>query len=182
MHDMDFNKPESKGLSYEDLQGLLDSIPARKKLLLLDACNSGENEKVNNHEIVNKNYVKNDGAKGVAEEEDSLDPENIVKSSFETMMELFVNVENQTGTTVISAAGGKQDALEGAAVLVDGKPISNGAFTYSIIEYLTKNAKNKNKLTVNQLKQYTEQRVAEITNGKQKPTSRQETMEVDWDF
>jgi WD40 repeat protein len=182
MHDMDFNKPESKGLSYEDLQGLLDSIPARKKLLLLDACNSGENEKVNNHEIVNKNYVKNDGTKGVAEEEDSSDPENIVKSSFETMMELFVNVENQTGTTVISAAGGKQDALEGAAVLVDGKPISNGAFTYSIIEYLTKNAKNKNKLTVNQLKQYAEQRVAEITNGKQKPTSRQETMEVDWDF
>jgi hypothetical protein len=66
--------------------------------------------------------------------------------------------------------------------LVDGEPISNGAFTYSIIEYLTKNAKNKSKLTVHQLKQYTEQRVAEITNGKQKPTSRQETMEVDWDF
>jgi hypothetical protein len=35
-------------------------------------------------------------------------------------------------------------------------------------------------LTVNKLKQYAEKRVEEITNGKQKPTSRQETMEIDW--
>jgi hypothetical protein len=35
-------------------------------------------------------------------------------------------------------------------------------------------------LKVNTLKQYAEKRVEEITNGKQKPTSRQETMEVDW--
>jgi hypothetical protein len=35
-------------------------------------------------------------------------------------------------------------------------------------------------LTVNKLKQYVENRVEEITNGKQKPTSRQETMEIDW--
>lgn len=102
------------------------------------------------------------------------------KNSFETMMELFVNVNNQTGATIISAAGGKQSAFEGKAVLVNGKPISNGAFTYGIIEYLTQNKNNKNKLTVNQLKQYVEQRVSEITEGKQKPTSRQETMEVDW--
>ena len=42
--------------------------------------------------------------------------------------------------------------------------------------------KNKGKeLKVNTLNQYTEKRVEEITNGKQKPTSRQETMEVDWE-
>jgi len=33
---------------------------------------------------------------------------------------------------------------------------------------------------VAKLKQYVENRLGEITNGKQKPTSRQETMEVDW--
>ncbi len=178
MHDVAFNKPEEKGLAYEDLQGLLDGIPARKKLLLLDACNSGENEKSDNNGLGNsKDLAIKQGAKGIEIESVSDSSQN-KKNSFETMMELFVNVNNQTGATVISAAGGKQSAYE--AVLINGKPISNGAFTYSIIEYLKQHANEKDKLTVNQLKQYTEQRVTEITNGKQKPTSRQETMEVDW--
>jgi len=180
MHNVDFDSPEIKGLAYEDLLGLLDSIPARKKLLLLDACNSGENETAVNKKLSNQNNVaSNTGTKGIKIDSDS---SGVEKSSFESMLELFVNVNNQTGTTVISAAGGKQSAFEGDRVLVKGQPIKNGAFTYSIIEYLTQNAKDKNKLTVNQLKQYAEQRVSEITNGNQKPTSRQETMEVDWGF
>jgi WD40 repeat protein len=179
MTDVDFNQPELRGLAYEDLQGLLDGIPARKKLLLLDACNSGENEKSENKETAKSKKIDiKEGSKGI--EIETVSDSYNTKNSFETMMELFVNVNNQTGATIISAAGGKQSAFEGKAVLVNGKPISNGAFTYSIIEYLTQNKNNKNKLTVNQLKQYVEQRVSEITEGKQKPTSRQETMEVDW--
>ena len=37
-------------------------------------------------------------------------------------------------------------------------------------------------LTVNGLKSYVEKRVEEVTRGKQSPTSRQETMEVDWEL
>ena len=55
------------------------------------------------------------------------------QSSFETMMELFVNVSNETGSVIISAAGGKQSALEGEAVKINGKKIENGAFTSQCI-------------------------------------------------
>jgi hypothetical protein len=92
------------------------------------------------------------------------------------MNELFVNVRNNTGSVIISAAGGLQSALE--AVEVEGKEIKNGAFTFSVLECLTKN--NSNEIKVNDLKHYVEKRVEEITKGKQKPTSRQETMEIDW--
>ena len=63
---------------------------------------------------------------------------------------------------------------------VDGKIIKNGTFTFSVLEYLNTHNNKKEELTVNKLKKYVEGRVEEITKGKQKPTSRQETMEVDW--
>ncbi|NDA63412.1 MAG: caspase family protein, partial [Chitinophagia bacterium] len=177
-HDVDFSKPAERGLKYEELESLLDGIPARQKLLLLDACNSGENDKT---ELMKQDLAKNqnnmnvkdiEGAKGVIIQ---LEEEN--KSNFKKMNELFVNVRNNTGSVIISAAGGKESALE--AIQVDGKTIENGAFTYSILECLKQNEGKE--LKVNTLKQYAEKRVEEITNGKQKPTSRQETMEIDWE-
>jgi len=177
MHDVDFNNPKARGLKYEELESLLDGIPARQKLLLLDACNSGENDKT---EILKQELQQKEknmdssqvlAARGVIIK---LEEEN--KSNFKKMNELFVNVRNNTGSVIISAAGGKESALE--AIEVDGKTIKNGAFTYSILECLKQNEGKE--LKVNTLKQYAEKRVEEITNGKQKPTSRQETMEIDW--
>jgi hypothetical protein len=49
-----------------------------------------------------------------------------------------------------------------------------------VLEYLKQWEGDKIKVT--ELKQYTEKRVEEITGGKQKPTSKQETMEVDWEI
>jgi hypothetical protein len=99
-------------------------------------------------------------------------------NNFKKMNELFVNVRNNTGSVIISAAGGMESALE--AIEVNGQKIENGAFTYSVLEFLKANEGKMEILTVNKLKQYVENRVEEITNGKQKPTSRQETMEIDW--
>lgn len=177
MHDVDFNNPKARGLKYEELESLLDSIPARQKLLLLDACNSGENDKT---ELLKKEIEQNQNqmdttqllvARGVVVK---IEEENT--NNFKKMNELFVNVRNNTGSVIISAAGGQESALE--AISVDGKTIENGAFTYSILECLKQNEGKE--LKVYALKQYAEKRVEEITNGKQKPTSRQETMEIDW--
>jgi hypothetical protein len=181
MHDVDFDNPKARGLKYEELESLLDGIPARQKLLLLDACNSGENDKT---ELLKKDLAQVENQKETPELVEyknktkgviiKLEEEN--KSNFKKMNELFVNVRNNTGSVIISAAGGQESALE--AIQVDGKTIENGAFTYSILECLKQNQGKE--LKVNTLKQYAEKRVEEITNGKQKPTSRQETMEVDW--
>ena len=177
MHDVDFDNPKKRGLKYEELENLLDGIPARQKLLFLDACNSGENDKTEilKQELKQKEISMDStqilAARGVIVK---FEEEN--KSNFKKMNELFVNVRNNTGAVIISAAGGQESALE--AIEVDGEEIENGAFTYSILECLELN-KGK-ELKVNQLKQYTEKRVEQITKGKQRPTSRQETMEIDW--
>jgi hypothetical protein len=176
-YDVDFEQPKTRGLRYEELESLLDGISARQKLLLLDACNSGENEKLEaGNQVFAQGSIAADSTKigrGAKVKYTSMDNQKFIQ-----MNELFVNVRNNTGSVIISAAGGQQSALEGEAVKVDGKAIQNGAFTYSILECLKQNEGKE--LKVNTLKQYAEKRVEEITNGKQKPTSRQETMEVDW--
>jgi len=182
-YDVDFRNPKMRGLKYEELEGLLDGIPARQKLLLLDACNSGENDKtmlhpqgLNSADTENIAHAKN--TKGI---EFQFEEDN--SSAFMKMNELFVNVRNNTGSVIISAAGGVQGAFEGEDILpINGKKVENGAFTFSVLEYMKAHEGDEGALKVSELKKYVEKRVEVITNGKQKPTSRQETMEVDWEL
>ncbi len=164
-HAVDFKNPSVSGLAYEDLEWLLDSIPARKKLLLMDACHSGE---VDKEELMAMNTTKPEGTKG-AELVYEYQPTLGMKNSFELMQELFTNVNRGTGATIISAAGGTQFAYEKGN-------LQNGVFTYSILELM----QQQKQIKVSELKTKVGERVTELTNGLQKPTSRNETIELDW--
>ncbi len=178
--DMDFTNPGKKGLLFDDLDNLLDSIPARKKVLLIDACNSGEldKDKIQNAElrIKNEEITEKNDRKG-----DPIELENVqskstlgLMNSFELMQEIFVNLTRGNGAIVISAARGYQSALEDKSF-----GSGNGAFTACILEFI----KSKNPgehITVGELKNYVIKRVEEITNGKQKPTSRRENLSYDF--
>ena len=95
-----------------------------------------------------------------------------LKNSFELMQSLFVNVGKSTGATIISAAAGTEFALEG----IDNLP--NGVFTYCMLEAMNKYPSMK----ISELKKFVGERVVEITKGLQKPTSRNETIAVDWEI
>ncbi|ANE51925.1 caspase family protein [Flavisolibacter tropicus] len=169
---VDFNNPEKGGLPYDALEALMDSIPARKKLMLIDACHSGELDKEELQKIAQVNAsstaTTTTGARGGTPL--LLNKKKVgMKSSFELMQQLFVNVGRSTGTTIISAAGGTQFALERG-------DLKNGVFTYSILEYLNTHTS----ATVSELKQYVNQRVPELTKGAQVPTTRTETRQVEW--
>ncbi|MGQ0738331.1 MAG: caspase family protein [Bacteroidota bacterium] len=169
-HSVNFSKPEENGLPYEELESLLDSIPARKKLMLIDACHSGEvdKEEMIRLDAVDTSKLKK-GGKPVA-----LKPNEShlgMKNSFELMQSLFVNVGKSTGATIISAAAGTQFALERG-------DLKNGVFTYSILEAMDKNLTMK----ISELKKTVGERVEQLTNGLQKPTSRNETIAVDWNL
>ena len=177
-YNINFKKPEEGGIPYDDIEKLLDSIPARQKLLLLDACHSGEVDKeemqkikTSDNALVKNKVVANTGNKGViitvtADNSNKLGLQN----SFELMQSLFVNVGKSTGAIIISASGGVQFAQEKSE-------LGHGVFTYSVIEAMKKYPTIK----VSAFKKYIGNRVMELTNGLQKPTTRNETIAVDWE-
>jgi WD40 repeat protein len=168
-YNVDFDSPENNGLPYDELQDLLDSIPARRKLMFIDACNSGELDK---SEMAYYTQIKDDlakeGTKGGSVT--NIDSSHIgIEQIFYLTQELFVDVRKSTGANIIAASSGIELAHE------DGK-LKNGVFTYCIREAFNKNSR----LTVSKLKQIVEARVPLLTKGLQKPTSRAETIQSDW--
>lgn len=175
-HDMNFDKPKEKGLAYEQLEGLLHHIPARQKLLLIDACHSGEVDKGNIKVI----EVKEDN-KPVkffrAFGQNKLSQKQIgLENAFELMKATFADLRRGGGATVLSAAGGLEYAMEDDAY-------SNGTFTYSLLQGLLENQADldgNGQIMVSELEKYLARRVSEITGGAQQPTSRIVNLSNDW--
>lgn len=178
----DFQHPELAGLSYEMMEGILKGIPARQKLLLMDACHSGEVDKEASLTFANKetamqpavvitNTVNTRGNILINK------PKAGLQTSFEMMQDLFANLNNGNGTTVLSAAGGREYALE-------SDQWKNGVFTYSLLKALKDPATDENgnkKISVKELKKAVFNAVVSLTGGRQKPTSRVEILD-DWDI
>ncbi len=171
----DFTDPSKGSLPYEELEGLLDGIPARKKLLLIDACHSGEIDKeevVQTTEEIDVGSLQFRGFKGFENKKGELG----LKNSFELMQMLFADLRRGTGAMVISSAGGVEVALEGTIW-------KNGVFTYSLLEGLkTRNCdlNNDGEIRVSELREYVISKVEALTDGKQNPTSRKENLEFDF--
>ncbi|WP_460218413.1 caspase family protein [Psychroserpens sp. MEBiC05023] len=175
--EMDFKNPMKGGLLYKDLEGLLDGVPSRKKMILIDACNSGEIELENTVITDKPNLKKDDTGKKKGSISLSTKDENTI-NSFEFMQQWFSDIRLGNGATIISSSGGLESAYE-------GDKWKNGAFTYALIDCLkTKKCDlNKdNKIYISEIKEYLSIEVPKITNGKQKPTSRNLNLIVDFEF
>lgn len=169
--DVDFNKPEIKGVLYQDFEDILDSIPSRNKLILIDACHSGETDK--EEAPANKSSI----SAQLQNVKSTVAKKNLgLQNSFELMQQLFADITKSNGATVISAARGGQFANE-------GDEWNNGAFTYCVKQGLLQqkaDINNDGKISINELKDYVSREVEKITKGSQQPTARKELIANDW--
>ena len=179
-YDTNFSHPGENGLKYDDLEELLNGIPARKKLLLIDACHAGEVDKTTLQASQQATLQGNQRGTlttytypvDAAEEHHSIG----TKTSFELMQELFGNVSKGSGAVVISASAGNSYALE-------SDEWKNGVFTYSLLSGLKNYFADGNKdksITATELKDFVSKEVERLTKGAQKPTSRHESLEFDF--
>ncbi|HQL69669.1 MAG TPA: caspase family protein, partial [Bacteroidales bacterium] len=187
--DIDFEKPDLKGIAFDEIETFLDSIPARHKLLLVDACHSGEVDK----EAVSDDIQITDLATDSVDNQ--LAQNNMVKeytyrsieynpsksgagiyNSFDIMKEMFAGLDKGTGTMVLAAAAGTGFAIE-------SNEWKNGIFTFTIINGVQNKQADLNHdghITVSEIKDYSIKEVETITGGRQKPTARKENSAYDW--
>lgn len=178
-YDTDFSQPQTKGIAFDQIEALLDGIPARQKVIFMDACHSGELDK---EEV---EFVRTSTTKEGTVTFRSFGPTAIRQkagqlNSFELMKEQFVDLRRNSGAVVISAAGGVEFAME-------SEKFNNGVFTFSLLKGMTELAPGKyqqyeahlladanadHRVTVSELRQYLFNKVPELTQGRQQPTTR----------
>jgi len=177
--DIDFRNPEARGITFDEIESLLDGIPALKKILFMDTCHSGE---VDKEDIVAVEKQKEE--KGEVTFRDAGDVEYRekegtrlgLKNTNQLLQELFVDLRRGSGAMVISSAGGMEFAWEGG-------DFKNGLFTYSLLDGLKNRKADMNSdgmITVSELRDYVSKTVEDLTGGKQKPTMRRENIEFDF--
>ncbi|WP_443938444.1 ankyrin repeat domain-containing protein [Pedobacter sp. MW01-1-1] len=160
---MDFSNAATKGIPIQKLESALYASPGRKKLLMIDACHSGlvEEPLTLSTGKAETHVTQNQRGGGVV---------NVQQGSVsaEVLQNVFLNLNKGDGLTIISASGGAEFAFEDGA-------IGNGLFTYSFLEGI-KSGKadlDKNKqISLSEIKGYVENRVFELSKGKQRPTNR----------
>lgn len=158
--DTDPEAPAARGYSFAELDAILDGIPARHKVLLMDTCHAGESDPDEGQALL---------APGVTEKPRAakLSGGGVgLTNSFLLMQELFTDLRRTSGASVIAAAAGSQFAYE-----VSG----HGVFTAAVLEALRDRKADANgdgEITVAELSEYVSVRVTAATAGRQTPTAR----------
>jgi len=184
-HDFDFDAEQPNGLSYDDIEGLLDGIEAREKLLLMDTCHAGEVDQAttavsNSSEAANNKMGIASGVKAVVVRAKPGKSYIGLGNSFLLMQELFADLRRGSGAAVIAAASGVQYAYE-----ADG----SGVFTHTLLEGLREKAASgafkadrdgDGIVKISELRDWVLEQVRQATGGRQVPISRRENIQNDW--
>ncbi|MFN8257797.1 MAG: caspase family protein [Bacteroidales bacterium] len=176
--EIDLENMSNTALRYDYLEGLFDGIPARKKVIIIDACHSGEVDKEEEFTEVeteddNMFVVTRDVRSAAALETRS---KITTQNSFELMKMMFADIRKGTGSTVISSAGGGEYAYETGEA-------KNGVFTFVMkngIHLKKADLNHDGEIMVSELRDYVSKTVSKLTKGSQNPTYRRENLEFDF--
>jgi WD40 repeat protein/ankyrin repeat protein len=185
--DMSFDKPAARGVPFRDLDELLDGIPARKKILFMDTCQSGEldpDEKppelaasvpgaqIKRRAVGKRGLKKVKAAAGAQQPAvENGEPRSLLSS-------FFADLRRGSGAIVIASAGGAEFALESSTW-------KNGVFTYALLEGMKSDRGDKNYdglLSASELRDHVTSEVRRLTSGEQTPAARQDNLEFDFDI
>ena len=161
----DASRLRETAASFEILEGIIGGIAARKKLLLLDTCESGELESGASSGVATVAGARARSARGVTRTKLSGRPSS--KAVFSEERSFLTNdLRRRTGAVVVSASRGDEASWERG-------DIQNGVFTQALLEALTgaeADADHNGAVSTTELLGFVNARVAGFTDDYQHPT------------
>jgi WD40 repeat protein len=165
-----FDDPKINSVAYTNFEKIFSEMKPIKKLMFIDACFSGEVDVdaiPGEEKKVNKGNERSATAKIFSQ-----------STALEMSKAVFTDLRQHSGTTVISSAGGTEEAFEDDAW-------KNGLFTYCLLngmKNLKADANRDSKVTLNELQKFVSEEVKRLSNGKQTPTYRVENTVLDYEL
>jgi WD40 repeat protein len=166
-------------IRYEDIEGLVDGLPARRRLILLDTCHSGEDDlgpppaapptALATGVVRGRSFTRREMPAEVAAAGQPLPVQPPADRPSVRLHDIFADLRQESGAFVIAAAGFAEFALE-------RDDLRNGVFTASVIQAL----RTDPDLTVTALATEVARRVTDLTGGRQRPMVRRENLADDY--
>ena len=161
---------DETGIAMDELTACLQNAKARKKLLLLDTCHSGMLGEAGEEKLAMSGVQLPHGVRAIQHRgmkiKKAIGALN-TKQKKRYIEDLFSRGDVHRGINIIAGAAGAEYALESGAW-------RNGVFTSTLIQALqdsNADANKDGKINVEELQNYVTSKVAEQTNGEQKPSS-----------
>jgi hypothetical protein len=158
-----FSNVSEGSIPYQDVAGLLDSVQSMKRLILIDACNSGENQNI----IILASSGARSGARG------DYSRRRWAGDYFtEFITEYYSNNVANTGSYILAATSKENLAYESDVW-------GNGVFTYALMNGIKNRMTDVNKdggISISELQEFVSQVVTRETQFKQKPSSKSENL------
>ncbi|WP_027419570.1 caspase family protein [Crocinitomix catalasitica] len=169
-HNMDFNAPNDLGLPFDELEQLFEKMECRNKLMMIDACFSGEIDKTSIKVDTNR-IERQDEIQFRSTQAAAIDGYGDM-GIFELSKLLFADLRVSKGTNILSSSSGIEYALE-------GDKWGNGLFTYVLKNALLKTEADLNddkQIRVMELQVYLRETVSALSDGNQNPILRKENI------
>ncbi len=165
-HATDVGRLAETAAPFEDIESLLDGITSRRKLFLMDTCESGERDPGEEAAAVSRAGSRGlkarttRGLKVVGEAKPASRRFVLERDNF-----LFNGILRRSGAVVFSSSRGSELSYE-------AQELGNGVFTQAVLETLIDKTSDLdgNGITIAELRTRVAKRVAEYTNGAQNPT------------
>lgn len=161
--------------SFEEIEGLLKNAPPLKKVLLIDACYSGDVDKSaarSTDSLLNTGKGLHIGkAKVIIPGGESKTKQ---QNSFELAKEIFLDLKRGSGATIISSSSGVEVSYE-------KDNVAHGLFTYAVLHAIDNASHSKFKtLLLSELMNGVIDTVTDLSKGLQVPTVREQNIEFDY--
>jgi len=170
----DFTDPKINSVSYNSFEKLFKEMKPIRKLMFIDACFSGEVDEDVNIETNDTKNIKKDSTRSVKMAGSTFSQNTVMEMS----KSIFSDLRQNSGVTVISSAGGTEEAFE-------GERWNNGLFTHCLMEGMANFAADENhdkKITLSELQKFVSEEVNRLSDGKQTPTYRVENSLLDYEL